>query len=368
MLRRIKSKLFVGKKPFEIPTVSYFGCADELIAPLVSGWVSYTDSGGNPVTLKITKGKEVQLVIANIERNDVFLSGQVESPFCGFSAQFSSDNFYKAEIEVLGAIGNLTKPAPNYKDRKVFFIHIPKAAGSSVNDLVSSAISDSYYTHIEGMRDQWDEIKNAKFLSGHIRYSEYQQVFSKHDYVVFAFFREPYSHLKSHLNWVRRLAEPELIKSRKSHSDIVHKIADNLAKLDFTSSDNLSSYAKSLKPIAYGLFDNCQVRFLANVKPNELVGQEHLDQAIKNLRHLHFVGISEYSKESQTQLLALLGLDMKKTEAKSNVNSYDYGLDITDENILLALKPLVQFDLQLYKEAKKIFLNQTESISGTDHA
>jgi len=366
LLKRIKKKL--NSNAEKAVPAGYFGCADELTKPCVSGWVSYVDESLNPVMLKITKGDEVQFVIADRERKDVLQVGRVKTAFCGYQVSFSADNFEPALVEVLSSMGKLSEDVPSYKNRKLFFIHIPKAAGSSVNDLMSSVIEGPYFTHIEGLRDRWSDIKEARFLSGHIRYTDYVSSFSQHDYVVFAFLREPLSHLKSHMNWVRRLAEPELINKRDSHSDIVHRIADELAVLNFTDINSLASYVKQIKPIAYGLFDNCQVRFLSEVKANERVCQKHLEQAVRNLRHLHFVGISEHSKESQAQLLSLLGMEGKASEAKSNVNSYDYGLDITKGEVIYTLNPLVQFDIQLYAEAKKIFLAQAQRIDDCTNA
>jgi hypothetical protein len=373
LLNRIKTKLksnflIENKESTETVSAAYFGCADELIKSCVSGWVSYIDESKNPVVLKITKGDEVKLVLANHERGDVFKAGRVKNSFCGYSVQFSDHNQDVAVVEVLAPLGTLSPVAPSYKHRKLFFIHIPKAAGSSINDLIGSTLKGLYYTHIEGLRDQWDDIKESIFLSGHIRYKEYESDFSKHDYVVFAFFREPLSHLKSHMNWVRRLAEPELTSNREAHASMVHKISDDLADVNFSDIEELQTYVDGLRPVAYGLFDNCQVRFLSGVEPNERVNQKHLDQAIKNLHHLHFVGISEYSKESQEQLLTLFDLNKASGEAKSNVNSYDFGLNISDEKVSKVLHPLVQYDVKLYEEAKKIFFMQRQSIAGISNA
>ena len=334
----------------------YFGCADEITKPCVSGWVSSIDECLNPVALKITKGDEIRLILANDERYDVLNAGKAATALCGYSANFSENNFDVAKIEILSVAGEIIKPVSIYKGRKIFFIHIPKAAGSSVNECISSAVDGPYYTHIEGLRERWDEIKNAKFLSGHVRYEDYERSFSHNDYVVVAFLREPLSHIKSHINWVRRLTEPELIAKRENHTGIVQKIADELATCDFSDIDSVRNYVKNIKPIAYGLFDNCQVRYLASVAFNERVTEKHLAQAIENLNYLHFVGISEYSKESQARLISILGLKSTSREVKSNVNAYDYGLNVHDSEIAAALMPLVQFDLKLYEIAKARFL------------
>lgn len=368
MLKKIKKKLknvadVIPNNRIAHPKLpeGYLGCADEIIKPCVTGWVSSTQSAANPVALKITKGDEVKLVFADETRNDVLNSGLVKTAFCGYSVTFSESNFEQAKVEILLPAGTLNKVATSYKGRKIFFIHIPKAAGSSVNDCVCSAIDGAYYTHIEGLRDRWDDIKEAKFLSGHIRYYEYEKDFSKSDYIVFAFFREPFAHVKSHMNWVKRLSEPELIEKRESHPDIVKNISDDLASFEFTDIKALKLYVKNIKPVAYGLFDNCQVRFLSDVNSNERVTQRHLDQAIKNLQHLHYIGISEYSKESQNQLMSLVGLNRGKPEAKVNINFYDYGLNLNETEVIDALEPLVKYDLKLYEIAKSRFLMSSNS-------
>jgi hypothetical protein len=351
LINTFKKKPALGKLP-----EGYLGYVDEISNTCVSGWILSEKAGANPVALKITKGDEVQLVLANDQRKDVMQLAGPHAELCGYSACFSENNFANVVIEVMSPIAELTKIAPNYSGRKIFFIHIPKAAGSSVNDCISSSINGVYYTHIEGLRNRWDEIADSQFLSGHIRYGEYERNFSHRDYVVFAFLREPLSHIKSHMNWVRRLSEPELINDRKSHSPIIHEIADKLAELEFSNANQLKAYVENLKPTVYGLFDNCQVRYLSDVEPNERVTEKHLKQAVKNLQHLHFVGISEYSKESQRQLMSLFGLKMTRPESKTNVNSYDYGLNLGDLDIVEAIQPLVQFDFELYKIAKARFL------------
>lgn len=337
----------------------YVGAIDELKHETVRGWVGCVEDP-SPVCVKVTKGREVKIVLANEPRADVVAKGKLKSKFCGFTAEFSVDNHGVVQVDIMVQAKPLIPTIPDYRGRKLFFVHIPKAAGSSVNDLLSAALSGEVtYTHIEGMREQWQEIAGSRLLSGHVRYPEYVKAFSDKDFVVFAFLREPYAHLRSHLNWVRRLVEPELTEFRGGHSKIIQSIADGLATVDFTKISSLEAYVRNIKGGGgLGLFDNCQVRYLSSVNPNERVEEKHLKEAIFNLKQLHFVGICEESKASQSMLAKLVNLEYSETEQRSNVNTYDYGMNINSASIRNTLGPLVKFDIQLYEVALELFKQQ----------
>lgn len=361
----MRSKLSTFKKrissqalEFVVGSRSYVGHIDDLQSGIVRGWVGCTQDSG-PVCIKVTKGNEVKVLLASDPRPDVVAANMLHHESCGFNVSFSKSNNSIVSIDIMVQAQSLFESIPDYSQRKLFFVHIPKAAGSSINDFIPNAIGHTpTYTHIEGMRDKWAEISQSKFLSGHIRYPEYVKFFSKFDYVVFAFLREPYSHLRSHINWVRRLAEPEFVQARESHAKIVQNISDYLSGVDFTNLENIEKFVTELKPSAYGLFDNCQVRYLSSAKGSERVTEVHLQEAITNLRKLHFVGISERSKESQAMLLRLMRLPAVEGEQRSNVNTLDFGLNIKAENLRSIIAPLVCFDLQLYSVALQLFKQQ----------
>lgn len=337
----------------------YIGCVDDMQHATVRGWVGCKEDK-TPVCLKITKGDEVKLILAEESRPDVMRAGKLSHKNCGFNVKFSEFNHGQVRIDVMVQAKELIPIVPDYSQRKIFFLHIPKAAGSSVNDVITKALPDvTTYTHIEGIRDQWTEISHSAFLSGHIRYPEYAKSFSKSDFVVFSFFREPYAQLRSHMNWVRRLVEPELAEFRNGHAKHIQVIADRLSKVDFVSVSGLTDFVSNLKRNGFlGLFDNCQVRYLSSVSPNERVDKKHLLEAIYNLEQLHFVGICEYSEESQAMLLKLMNLSGIEAGKHSNANSFDYGLDINQKEVRFVLEPLVQYDLKLYKVAMELFKQQ----------
>ncbi|MCF1457084.1 MAG: sulfotransferase family 2 domain-containing protein [Shewanella sp.] len=337
----------------------YIGRVETPFSHIVKGWAGCKQTT-NPVWVKISKGEEVQVVLANEPRPDVLQGKQLSDANCGFCAVFSDNNLAKAIVEVMLAGPTLSIAKPNYQGRKLFFIHIPKTAGSSVNSNIQAQLQDNPgFTHAEGMKNDWQNMGNAPFISGHIRYTDYQRHFAKGEFITLAFFREPFSHLKSHLNWVRHLSEPEKVEFFNNHSEVVKQISRNLFAKDFYAPSTWAAFADEMKPREYGLFDNPQVRYLADIAPNQKVTTAHLTQALNRLDSLHLVGLAEEFDSSMQLVFSAMGFGQPVNEFKSeNINRFDYGADFSSTEIREHLNPLVQYDQQLYTAAKQKFSQQ----------
>jgi hypothetical protein len=342
----------------------YIGNVDEFFSSTVRGWVGY-QGGTEPLWVKITKGSECQVVLADKLRTDVLDTGLLATECCGFEAFFSKNNVDKAEVELLMPIVTLSHSKPNYRGRKLFFLHIPKTAGSSVNQSLQSQLGHlPAYTHIEGLSHRWDKLLDARFLSGHITYPIYEKNFSPYNFVVAAFFREPHKHIESHLNWVRHLSEPEKESFLSEHPVVVQTIAQKLSLLDFASSKTWGQFVKQLKPVQYGLFDNLQVRYLSDAKPAERVNETHLQQALARLKKIQLVGIAEQFDESMSLIHQAMGFDKPvEKNVRSNVNSFSYGADFSILDNQKAIEPLVKFDRILYQQALLQFSQQRVKFS-----
>ncbi|WP_022942138.1 hypothetical protein [Psychromonas hadalis] len=360
MINRFKKTL--TKQKTQLMTIdksNYIGRVDEMFLPLVRGWAGCKDST-EVHWVKITKGEECQVVLANQSRADVLKAGLLMYENCGFSAKFSDNNIAQAHIEILVSVKPVSHSQPNYKNRKLFLLHIPKTAGSSVNlSLQNQLKAEPTYTHIEGVPDSWQKLLDARFLSGHITYPVYEKSFASANFILAAFFRQPYRHLVSHLNWVRHLMEPEKKEFLLSHPLVVQQIADKLSALNFTSIATWQQFVKQLQPVQYGLFDNLQVRYLADIKPSERVNEQHLKQALSRLKNIQLVGIAEKFNESMAVIHQAMGFDAPvERNVRSNVNSFSYGADSSDVDFQQAVEPLVKFDRLLYQQALLQFSQQ----------
>jgi hypothetical protein len=360
-LKPVLSKLRRDKKDADIVDIN--GRVDEAYHYIVRGWVSSKSQAG-PLWVRVTKGEEVQVVLANQVRADVMSAGLSDSENCGYRVVFLEGNHVRAKVDVLLPAKRLEDTKISYANRNVFFMHIPKTAGSSVNEFFNRELADhGVYTHIEGMREKWGDITSARVLSGHIRLAEYDEKIADKKRIIVCFFREPYRHLESHLNWVRHLSEPSKAEFLSKHPIIVARISKELSALNFSSAEELGKYVNNLKTPAFGLFDNPQVRFLSSVLFNERVTEDHLSEALNNLNRVKVLGLAEEMDNSFFALRTLLGL--VGTEGAIHVNSapHRYGMDSADADCRTAVNDLVRYDLELYAEAKKRFSMQCRRIS-----
>jgi hypothetical protein len=341
------------------------GRIDEVNKNIVRGWAS-SKVIAESLWIKVTKGDVVQVVLADQERIDVMRAGLSDTPYCGYRVIFAEDNLEPVKVEVLLPVKKLGNTAISYANRNVFFMHIPKTAGSSVNELFKRELNEfGVYSHIEGLRDRWPEICNARVLSGHIRLVEYDDKLAESNRIIVSFFREPYRHLESHLNWVRHLSEPDKTEFLSGHPNIVAKISNELSKMDFSSPEVLGDYTKTLTVPAFGLFDNPQVRFLSSVAFNERVTAEHLNEALKNLDRVKILGLAEAMDDSFYALKVLLNLNDSKETIHANGASYRYGIDFKCAAARTAVNELVVYDLELYAEVEKRFSVQRLHINET---
>lgn len=366
VINRFKKTLTKQKEQLiTIDKSNYIGRVDEMFLPLVRGWAGYKEST-EAHWVKITKGEECQVVLANKPRADVLKAGLLTYENCGFSARFSNNNnIAQAHIEILMPVTPVTHSQPNYKNRKLFLLHIPKTAGSSVNHSLQNQLKAvPTYTHIEGVPERWEQLLDARFLSGHITYPVYEKSFAPSNFILAAFFREPYRHLVSHFNWVRHLMEPEKKSFLLSHPLVVQQIADKLSVLNFSSIATWQQFVKQLPPVQYGLFDNLQVRYLADIKPTERVSDRHLKQALSRLKNIQLVGIAEKFNKSMALIHQAMGFDAPvEQNVRSNVNSFSYGADSSDVDFQQAVEALVKFDRVLYQQALLQFEQQRVKFS-----
>ena len=360
-IKPVLSKLRKDKENTDIVDIN--GRVDEAYHYIVRGWVS-SKSQAEPLWVRVTKGEEVQVVLANQVRSDVMNAGLSDSESCGYRVVFLEDNHARAKVDVLLPAKRLEDTKISYANRNVFFMHIPKTAGSSVNEFFNRELADhGVYAHIEGMRERWSDIANARVLSGHIRLAEYDEKIADKKRIIVCFFREPYRHLESHLNWVRHLSEPSKTEFLSKHPVIVARISKELSALDFSSATELEIYASNLKIPAFGLFDNPQVRFFSSVAFNERVTANHLSEALNNLNRVKILGLAEAMDDSFFALKALLGLVGSEGAIHVNSAPHRYGMDVGDAGCRAAVNDLVKYDLELYAEAKKRFSMQCHRIS-----
>ncbi len=330
----------------------------------IRGW-AYLE--GTPFTLHVVVGEhEVAVASCEIYRPGVVHRfGDKTDGHVGFDVELPVTVRLGQKVElrftdssgVVRAVHSLSFGSSDAFQR-MFLVHIPKTAGSSVNAFMEDCLGErACASHIEG-HPEWkfgigsDTIFEDKiFLSGHVFLRALRQKLTLRNTFVTTVLRDPIDQIISHIAWVRRLADPDEKKRFYQHETEIQHLATRLAELDLGSAVHLKKWASDLSLKAQALFDNCQVRYLTDRTPTDRVTQRDLQGAIGNLQIFDLIGRSDHVPSFLTKVAEKMRLDhcsASDVNVRENIGKAKYGLDPRDPSIREALRPLVQFDQVLY--------------------
>ncbi|MEA5521281.1 hypothetical protein [Limnoraphis robusta] len=174
-------------------------------------------------------------------------------------------------------------------NKKTFFIHVAKTAGSSFNEFLKTYFyGDDHCEKYrkDGQQTQFtelDKLKSFEYISGHLTLREFQRDFKRDDYFLVTLLRDPIHQVISHLNWVYYVSEDVNSDFFKSHPRHDQEISLSVRKR------NPSDYKEIIQALSDhpGLFANNQSRYFQTNNP--FTSQN----IIENLESFDLVGITE---------------------------------------------------------------------------
>lgn len=329
---------------------------------VVSGY-AYSLKKNEPLTVKLFINDRF-VSSQRAEKSAAYVSRLSGSRDCGFEFDLANELEAGDKIEVkvgllnldldnspkripfLGTHGNVLNHFSEkyYNPPKVFFLHIPKTAGTTFREILQKhfrgcnvqpsrfvKLKKRGYPHfLYPVELAEREIEDCRYLSGHYPFI-YRHLLGANCQVL-TFLRDPVERAISNLNHF--------------------KLNNNLFKeLSF---EEIYEYVKAS-------MNNMQVRFLAgrsydndiSLIQSECISERTLDDAIKNLHVCFLVGISEEFDRS-VQLLEkkwqtkLTGKSIpKKNVARKKI--------ILQDGFLQRIKSDNFYDIQLYNIARKMF-------------
>lgn len=247
---------------------------------------------------------------------------------------------------------------------KIVFIHIAKAAGSSVNRFFMDVLGqDKCATHIESNPNWRDEssrrllVEGVSFLSGHITYREFSQKLDLRPCFVFTFLRDPRAQVLSHLAWIRKLSEPAEIARFSAHPSYIQELALKLSAVEFQSPAQVKGLVDALTPVERALLDNPQVRYLRCGQNQGLVTESDVEEALGTLRRLNAYGFVSDLGGGLKEIKESLGFATPAVVHNENALVEKYGMSFTNADLMNALDELIRYDLKLYDAASALKTN-----------
>ncbi len=344
---------------------------DKINGRFISGWCFHRLRKAEPVTIRFVADEhDLGTVQTIVYRKDLKIKKLHPTGVCGFDFSFPDDfdpgkyhslKLYvgKARVPLVNIdCGEVEKLEPD-PAKSIYFMHIPKTAGSSFNAFARLCFpSDKYAPHIERLAetDRRALIGDSRYIAGHLPWSEAGPLVEGSVYSLYTLLRDPYTHLHSHLNYVRSVhtnAEHD-VHSKYKHNDTIKGLAARLNKLDFKDDDKLQHFIEELKGFQLDFFDNIQTRYFLDYRP-EKVTVEDLENAKKNILRFHLVGLTEYYHVFLDRFCRDMGLPPQSQTEISNKSEHYYLFDYERETTREILLPLIGVDLLLYQYVSQIF-------------
>jgi hypothetical protein len=231
--------------------------------------------------------------------------------------------------------------------QRLFFMHIAKAGGSSVNAYFSRQFAPEEATrHLES-DPAWSHdprlLEQRFFLSGHVNSVAIDRHLKLDGFRRVTVLREPLEQLVSHLAWIRRLATRGEEERYEAHPPYVRAFADKLAATDFREPRALEALVDGLTREERGLVDNCQCRYLTDTVP-VWVQEEHVPAAIKRLEWFDHVGFVDRLDDFLAEVARAMGWPLPVGGGRENVTREFFGLATPSADQRAALAPLTRFD------------------------
>jgi hypothetical protein len=247
------------------------------------------------------------------------------------------------------------------KESKLYFLHIPKTAGTSIRYWLWDAFAVEDFLECHDLRDleavDSSQIAKAFFYSGHFGPLLWQRLASRPATVTFL--REPVAQVFSTIHYLRSRSEAE------SQNWGIGTWALPLF-IELARREDLSSLLKHASYV--NAFSNLQVRFLSGDIPQNgalnPVTRAMYDRARLTLETLEAVGLVERMQESLLLIAGQLGWPPRALPYKLNqtpANGRDAIDAMLNDNLAL-IRETNSWDLKLYDFGRQLFDGQLDAL------
>ena len=283
---------------------------------------------------------------------------------CGFECKFYESFDIQPEQILSVHINNSSIPITRIPGNQVldvfrpelnplFFMHIPKTAGTSFNNYIRQYFGyGKSHTHIQTtpLPEQRCMARDSDFLSGHITYEHIDTIYVDRPNIdLHTIVRDPLKQLHSHIGWVKGIALDQGSEFFRKHNALVQKMGRDLFQTDLSEPGNLKQLVENLDGFQIDFFDNIQTRYFLGYRPDR-VAQSDCDNAIGNISKFATIGLTENFGAYVEEFCDYYAIQQKPVTSVHNPSKVAPLFDVSNPEIRDVLSPLVCYDLQLYKK------------------
>ena len=241
----------------------------------------------------------------------------------------------------------------------LFFLHIPKTSGSSVNRLLESVFGGgNMISHAEyllpKLLDRTEPTRQVDCVSAHFPLCRWALYRGSDAYARATILRDPWERLVSHVNWTNRYNTGEPLPTSGRGAGATRCVVAALAETDFQRRESVQRLFDIVQSEPeFILFDNLQVRMLTTGHPQSDLQRPDANavgRALRSLRKFAAFGLCEDQPAFQARLFAAIGSTAAPEPIRENIGLVPV---LTPDNDVAreVFAPWVQLDQVLYNDA-----------------
>ena len=141
---------------------------------------------------------------------------------------------------------------------RIFFMHIPKTGGTTLNrfryTLLSPRACQPHTSRYSAPAPTPQLAADKHYLAGHLPLEKITQYFDSPEFDLITLVRDPYRQLHSHLRWIRKIAADRGSNFFLKHEECVRDLAVQLQETDLSVKPNLKAFVDSIEGFRLDFF------------------------------------------------------------------------------------------------------------------